>query len=302
MHRRLHLTARSRKQTSPTAFAEAERAARALAAKWPEVQLLNPGGMVRIIVEDMSSEAAKDVLETFRHLAAHVGLEYQHYGVVLWDPEDFAQADFVACVGVSLDGTPDGPFVVNEKEALRPAPPDPRCGHALPMARIQEADLRVREAALLGPGDLAESRQPAPPGGWDAVTLVTGGLVVSTRFLAVLKREGATGYHTRPVIAAETGSPSARAVQLLPDRIVCVPCPGHTEASPPGPCPFCGIQRGQLEGREFRPRSQVDGVSLFVADPFPLGMIAFSRSLLTALEREGIRTLAPIVPLLVCDD
>lgn len=302
MHRRLHLTVRSRKQTSPTVMREAERAARALAAKWPEVKVLTPADSLRLLVEDQASEPAQDVLETFRHLAAQVGLQYQHYGLVIWDPEDFEEADFVSCVGVSLDGTPGGPFVVNEDEALRPAPPDPRCGHAHPTARTQQADLCVREDALTGPGDLEGGRRPAPPDGWDAVTLVTGGLVVSNRFLETLEREGVTGYQTRPVISAATHTPSERIAQLLPDRIICVPCPRHTASSPPGPCPYCGIQQGELEGREFLPRSHVDGASLFVSDPFPLGTIAFSKSLLRALERDGIRTLVPIVPFFLCKD
>ncbi|MGN9914638.1 hypothetical protein ACTMTJ_44615 [Phytohabitans sp. LJ34] len=272
--------------------ARAQRATRRLVDEWnseqtPALTTLPGPDWMPTSWRATFDEAARDRVESLRArlVAAHDsdGVEYHFAWRDHVEEEDYASADFIGLLGAEPDLS--FRFLVNEQTAFTPAPPCPTCGAQGPLDVAQDEPL-VIDRKLLDRA-LADLERPAP-GGWDAVGLPYGRLLVSHRLLATLRERHARGHRTSPVIDAATGEPADELVQLSADRAVLVPCPEHTRVDGGGICPTCGTSHGTLDGYFWIRDDWLDDDEVISQHPSRAAVLSLSRRLL-----EAVRSSAP---------
>jgi hypothetical protein len=210
------------------------------------------------------------------------------------EEDDFAAADFIEILGVDPMLTP--PFLVNAETALLPGPPCPRCGSQDALDGVQTEPFRIDERRLHDRGPDV----PPGAGGWDAVNLPNGHLVVSRRFAAVLADNHVRGYRLHEVIDAATGRSSERMVHLTAERAVLTPCPEHSRIDGDPFCPECGTAFGTLDGYFWARADLVGDDEVLSRHPGRGAMLHVSRRVHDALREAGLNGVRRNNVLMLC--
>lgn len=285
-------------QPDDAAWRAVEALGRELAAVTRVVEL--PGVLWDVGIDDERSPAG----ERWRALHERAVVEARVVGLVSrehhFEREELEAAPLAWVSGVGLDRLRGAPFVRNAAAALSAARPCPDCGTAGPWSRVQQADFVVNERLLDRPVDGVAP----PPGGWRLVNLEGGGLAMAPAVVEALASQGPSGLVTRPLIAADTGRPSERLVQVLAEVALPVPCLQHTALDPATRICGCGtvfgpVLRAPMPTFNLRPLGGRGGFSQDL-----------QRSALLTLDRERRRLLAAAcapqvpalgLPALTCD-
>jgi hypothetical protein len=241
-----------------------------------------PGLLWKVLVDDEASPAGERWRALHERAVAEAGVvalvSRQHH----FERVELEDAPLAWVSGVGLDGLSGGPFVRNGAAAFAAVRPCPECGAAGPWSRPQQADLVVDERLLDRPVDGVEP----PPGGWRLVNLEGGELAMAPEVAAAVLSGGRSGLVTRPLLAADTGRPSGRVVQVVAEVALPVPCLEHTALDPGTRICGCGTVFGHAI-RAPMPTFNVRALG---------GRAAFSRdrlrSALLTLDRERRRLLA----------
>ncbi len=257
-------------------------------------------GFWTILFEEKDQYKHQEFLDRIIELQKSYDVVYNSVIHKEYDEDDFLNADFLNFCGVALNETERNQLISNIKDIFTTEKGCSQCGESLSRYREQTGDLIINEELCNGEAWKKEELEQSPKAGWDIVNIDQGGVIVSKKFVDILRQENAQGYEVRDVISLQTGQISKKYYQLMASQAVLVPCLEHTLFEGGTVCPGCGISLGSPRSEFFYENTKVEDLDFFSDDRRRTASIYISQRIYRALKDNKVEGLYVFNPVYIC--